>query len=165
MTCGAGTSTIAGISAMCQWLCFWCHVMPIPIVSHNQKHHVASQFSCLDLRTTVVLVMTPLTWCDISDGTDVVTWTKKSCFTSSQSSWPQKCNGTTRMPWASCNGGAKGIAWAKVLLHCNLIALTQWMLWCHWWCTLMMVTWCGHQCQLCSMAKKVMLQLILIVLT
>ena len=93
----AGASTSIGISAMFHWQCHWCHVIPIPMTSHDQKRHVASQFYCLDLRNALVPLMTLLTSCDNIAGTSVVTFllTKKVMLHLFQSSWHKEGDDAT----------------------------------------------------------------------
>ena len=33
----------------CNWWCNWCHMVPMPIASHDQRIHGTPQFSCLGL--------------------------------------------------------------------------------------------------------------------
>ena len=121
---GADTSTSAGISAMYHWQCHWCHVMLMPMASHNQKSYVASEFICLDLRNAVVPLMTPLTSCDASAGTIGVTQPKSNMAPHFNYLYLRNAMLPLMVPWASCNCGAKVIAWPKGHYHLSLIALT-----------------------------------------
>ena len=67
MTFGASANTSAGITVMCHL----CHLMQM--ATHNQISHTASSFDCFDLRNAMVPLMIPLTSCDTSAGTNVVT--------------------------------------------------------------------------------------------
>ena len=47
--------------------------IPVVIVSHDQKSHVAPHFSCLNLRNAVVPFTMPSTSCDIHTSSSIVT--------------------------------------------------------------------------------------------
>ena len=91
----------------CHWCCCWSQVMPIPepVVSHDQKSHVAPHFSFLDLRNAMVPVMTPLASCHTNTNTNGIPWIKKSSCISFWLSWPNKWNSTmdcTVIMWHCC---------------------------------------------------------------
>ena len=73
-----------------QW-CQWHHVMPMAAVSHDQKSHVAPHFDYLDARNIVVLLTMLMALYDASISGNGMTWPEKSCCSSFQSSWPNKC--------------------------------------------------------------------------
>ena len=58
--------------------------------SHNQKHHVAPHFNCLDLRNTMVPLMMPLILCD--SGGNGVRLPKETWYISFQLSFPKETN-------------------------------------------------------------------------
>ena len=112
--------------------CWWCHqwdycictwlirgiiwplvlvLVPMPLVSPNQKSHV-SQFGCLDLRSAKVL-MTPLALCGTSAGTNVVSWSKSHVAPHFNHSDQRSAIVQEKMPWVSCNGDSKDIEWPK----------------------------------------------------
>ena len=147
MTFGTGASTSSGITAMCHWQFHWYNVMPM--VSHNQTCHIASQYDYLDLRNAVVPLMTPLVPYDSSAGDIGVTWLQKH-WTPFQPSWPKEYHDTTDA-WTSCNAGAKGITWPK--MSC---CISNWLTWpkeCN--CVIddtIGIMW--HECQCHHMTKS-----------
>ena len=78
----------------CYWWCCWHHVMlrPAPMVSHDQRNHVAPNFSCLDVRNALALLTILLASHDASSGVS----DQKSCCTQFQLSL------TWGMQWYHC---------------------------------------------------------------
>ena len=58
----------------------WCycqhHVMPVPVMSYDQKSHVGPHFDHLDLGNAVVLLMTLSASCDAGVSVMCITWLK-----------------------------------------------------------------------------------------
>ena len=97
---------------MCHWQCSWCHVMPMPVASHNQGIHVTSQFYCLDYK---------IQWC-IGDTIGHVMLLLAPLVSHNQKSYVahhfnhlylRHVMVPLMMPWALCNTGAKGITWQR----------------------------------------------------
>ena len=55
--------------------CHWHHVMemPVPMVAHDQKVHVAPHFNLLDGTNTMVSFFTVFTLCGVNDGANGIT--------------------------------------------------------------------------------------------
>ena len=48
----------------------WYQVTHVTMASHDEKHHIAPHFNCLDLGNSVVQLMMPSASCDAHTGTD-----------------------------------------------------------------------------------------------
>ena len=148
-------------------------LMPVAMVSHDQKSHVTPHFDHPYPRNEMVLFTMPSVSCDA--GANDVTWPKKSCCTSFWSSWPRKCNNGMNNTvyiiqcWCQCQ-------WLhvtnKVMLHLtSIIFILKYngaiydavsIMW-HWhWCQYHYVM--PMAMKFVSHDQKVMLYLIFIVL-
>ena len=78
--CNGFTDDVSSIM-WCQWhymmLMPWHHVTPTSKVSYNQKSHAAFHFD-LDLRNTMLPLMTPLELDHVDAGSNGIIWSKKS---------------------------------------------------------------------------------------
>ena len=119
----------------CHWLCYWYHVMLMPMalcaIDTNwnsvtwPKMLCCISFQFLDLRNSAVPLTMPSASCEADADTIGITWHKNTCWTSLWSSWPKEFNGAID----------------------DSIS----------------ITWC--QCQWCWMTKEVTLHLISMILT
>ena len=64
---------------------------PMPL--HDQISHVAHYLGHLNLRNTMVPLAMLSGSHDVNPDVNVFTCSKKSCYASFQSSWPEECNG------------------------------------------------------------------------
>ena len=68
----------------CQWQWQLCNMT---------KKVLLLLISCLDVRSVVLPLTMLIASCDANISANGMTWPEKSCCTSLQSSWPNKCNG------------------------------------------------------------------------
>ena len=146
----------------CHWWCCWHHIMCMPasVVPHDQKCHVASHFSCLDLRNMVPLT-TSLASCDTNTGIDGLNGQKIDVMPPSNPLDLKVFNGTTN--------DTISITWhwfqhqwhhmiIKVMLNLISVVLLYGKQWYHWWC------WWHHvtlmPVQMASNYQKLMLHFI-----
>ena len=66
-------STGDGMRVMCHWQCCWCHVVLIPMASHDQKSHVAPDSDSWPKNTMVPLAVSLVSWDAKANG---LTWQK-----------------------------------------------------------------------------------------
>ena len=128
--------------------CHWsCH-----IASHDAnagvssiiwpKCDVASHFNHLDLTNGMVPLMTLLASCNSDTSISGITWSKMSCCTLFESSWPNECihaiDNTIGITCYWCQSQQYQMT-ETVLLCLVSIILTLKTKWCHWQC---------HQCHI-----------------
>ena len=126
-------------------------MIPLPMVSSDQKSNIASHFNFLDLKNAVVWLMMP----SASFDTNKCQWhhmIKKSCVTPFWLSSPKECLGAFQMSLASfdVNTDAHCITWLSWAEKCS--------------CSIdntINITWCQCEHQMYHLTIKVMLQLIL----
>ena len=93
-------------------------LMPMPMVSHHPKSHIAPHFNHPELRNVMVPFMMPLTACYANAMVTVVTWYWWQC------QWQDMMPMLTPMVPYDTN----------IIFHLILIIITKGLQWYNWWC-------------------------------
>ena len=84
------------------------------------KSFVAPHFICLEVTNAIVPLTMPSAPCDANASTKCITWPKRSCCTSLQLSWPNKCHDAVAalmMPLALHDANLVPVAWHDQKSH------------------------------------------------
>ena len=148
-----------------QWYHWWCnqhYVMSKPMVSQDEKSHLAPNFNHLDLMIAMMALMTTMASFDASSSANGITWPECHVVPHFDHLHLRNAVVPLMMPFASFNTGpsTNSIMWPKghVAVHFNclhlrnaVVSLMTPLMSCN---NNASITWCSWQHQWYCMSKK-----------